>query len=164
MNRRGKQPGFECSVHDTELTSSLLALIREGHFPRVACAHVGIGYSTFRRWCKDGKNGKSLTHAKFAADVQKARAEAEINDLRLLKLDKSWQACAWRLERRNHKRWARKDKSEVTVTSDRASSPEEVAAEIRKALAEAEKRHIPGKIEGFDEPEGPDITTSGYHG
>ena len=108
--------------------------------------------------------GKTPTHVEFAKNVAKAKAHAEIEDLRQLKLDKSWQACAWRLERRNHKHWGRKDKSEVTVTPARASTPEEVADEIRKVLAEIENRQIPPKIEGFDEPGGENITQSGYQG
>ena len=50
--------GPQCSIFDVAITSALLALLREGHFPRAACANVGIGYSTFRRWVKDGKAGK----------------------------------------------------------------------------------------------------------
>ena len=145
-----------CRVLDPTITVPLIELIREGHFPRTACRAVGVGYSTYVKWLTAGRRKQTPQHEEFLREVKKAQADAEISDLRLLKRDKSWQSCAWRLERRNHKHWGKKDKSQLNITHDQGKpeTPTEVAAEIRKVLAEIEGNgkapespQIPGYID-----------------
>jgi hypothetical protein len=110
----------------------LLECLRRGHFIETACAIAGIGEQTLRDRLKRGRQkGSGPDHA-FLLAAQQASAEAEARDLAIVekaaagyevvrtrqvishgqvvelterRFEFSWQAAAWRLERRSRRRW-----------------------------------------------------------
>jgi hypothetical protein len=96
----------------------VLSALRAGNYVHTACMAAGIGQETFRRWVRLGKLGEE-PYASFWRDVRQAVAQAEVQRLRLVEAASTvnWQAAAWMLERRNHKRWGRRidQKQEVQL-------------------------------------------------
>ena len=97
---------------------AVLGAIRAGNYIHTACMAAGIDEKTFRTWIRKGKLGEE-PFASFWADVRQAVAQAEVTRLRLVEAASlvNWQAAAWMLERRSHKRWGRRidQKQEVQV-------------------------------------------------
>lgn len=92
-----------------ELAGKLVDALRAGHYMHVAAALVGIAESTLYRWIERGEEGES-PFKQFAADVARARAEAESRALLLIQKAAlvHWQAAAWFLERAFPLRWGRR--------------------------------------------------------
>lgn len=118
-----------------EVARTIIEAMRCGNFLESAAALAGVSVSSVRNWIRAGRRGQSPALAEFARAVAKARAEAEIADLNHIREDPSWQAAAWRLERRHPKRWGRRTYKQKPKPEPPLLSPEEVAAEIRAVLA-----------------------------
>ncbi len=100
-----------------EMIEKITNLIRAGNYREVAAASVGISKSTFFEWLSRGARGEE-PYTVLAAEVEKADAQSEMRDVVLIgkAAEMQWQAAAWRLERKNPKRWGRKDG--LTLTGD----------------------------------------------
>jgi hypothetical protein len=104
---------------DDATGGAIVASMREGNYLETAAALAGVTKWTVRNWIRRGakeakrrRAGEALDaegalFADFFTSVEKARAEAEADDLAAIRSDGSWQARAWRLERRHPARWGR---------------------------------------------------------
>ena len=93
-----------------ELQIRIVTYIQAGAYVETSAAAAGICKDTFYDWLKRGAAGE-IPFKGFSDAVQKAAAEAEVRDLAII--DKAarggtWQAAAWKLERRNPKAWGRR--------------------------------------------------------
>lgn len=98
-----------------ELQSKVVGMIRAGNYAEVAARACGIAKDTFYKWLVRGGRGEEPFKA-LADAIETATAESEARDVFLMAKhsDKNWQATAWRLERKHHKKWGRKDALEIT--------------------------------------------------
>jgi transposase len=124
---RGRWPATKTRL-TKELTEEIGNLLLDGNYIETACAVVGLGKKQFYQFLRIGKDaeerlerieGLRLTPeekkcVEFRNVVRSAIAEAEARDLRTIRLagQRDWKALAWRLERRNPKRWGRR--SDIT--------------------------------------------------
>lgn len=93
-----------------DLQTRIVTYIQAGSYVETAAAAAGICKDTFYAWLKRGAAGEEPFKG-FSDAVEKAAAEAEVRDLAVV--DKAarggtWQAAAWKLERRNPKAWGRR--------------------------------------------------------
>lgn len=75
-----------------------------------ACAYSGLSESAYHEWMAKARaareSGKRNEYAKFAEEVEKAKAEFVRNNVAIIQkaaMARSWQAAAWLLERRRPK-------------------------------------------------------------
>lgn len=139
---------------DKEKVELLLNAVRAGNYIETAAAYAGISKVTVYDWMKKGqliKEGKKVTSNKnyaehcvyFSNAIGKALAEAEAFDVQVIaKAAKAgdWRASAWRLERKNHKQWGRKETlREVPADhEDFKGEPESIHDRLVDILAEIE--------------------------
>ena len=92
---------------DPALTDRLVALIRAGNYLEVAATAAGIHRSTLHRWLRLGREQKRGRYRKFLNAVEKAQAESESRDVAIIAKAASddWKAAAWRLERKQPRRY-----------------------------------------------------------
>lgn len=91
-----------------ELIERVVTYLQKGAYVETAAAAAGISKETFYHWLHQGANKESGLMRDFSDAVEKAQADSELRDLEII--DKAaesgqWKASAWRLERRNYKRW-----------------------------------------------------------
>lgn len=98
-----------------DLQDRLVKMIQGGNYAEVAARACGISKTTFYEWLQRGGRGEQ-PFASLAAAVEKAAGEAEVRDVLMVgrAAETQWQAAAWRLERKEPKRWGRKDGLEIT--------------------------------------------------
>ncbi len=137
-----------------ETHQRIIALVRGGNYVETAAAACGVSKKSIYDWLKRGARAKSGKHRAFAEDFHKAQAESEALALQAIakagqgeevkiireklgpncnvidrtvetRRQKSWQADAWRLERRFPSRWSRRMRSEHDT--DLASHSEDEA-------------------------------------
>ncbi len=89
-----------------ERTARLVELLRAGQNRESACAAVGIGSATLRRWIASAEHGDKRL-ARFARQIHEAESEAETRAVAQVQLHgkNDWRALAWWLERRFPKKW-----------------------------------------------------------
>ncbi len=89
-----------------ERTDRLVALLRAGQNREAACAAVGIGSATLRRWIAAAEGGDKRL-VRFAEKIHEAESEAETRAVAQVQLHgkTDWRALAWWLERRFPKKW-----------------------------------------------------------
>lgn len=94
------------------IQTKILAAIRAGNYLETASAYAGISKSSLYAWLKAGARSESGPYHEFSDAVQKALAEAEVNDVALIAkaATRNWQAAAWRLERKFPGRWGRAER------------------------------------------------------
>jgi transposase len=107
-------------------------IIKGGNYMETAASYVGIAKSTLYDWMKNGarcrerlENGERLNtleklYAQFSSELEKSLAEAEVRDVLTIgkAAQDNWTAAAWRLERRNHERWGKKETIKADVNHD----------------------------------------------
>lgn len=129
--RRGRGKGKH--GRPIEATDEVLARVAEhvaeGNYIETACDLEGVsihtarplmrhGLAELRRMALDGDKNPAPELARavhFALAIRQARAKAEKDDLDVLRTAAKggqWQACAWRLERRQPDRWGRRERHE----------------------------------------------------
>lgn len=127
-----KEVGRPVKINPT-IQAELVKMIQAGNYMETAAAFVGISISTMRDWIRRGEREaqrfiddsrarpiKSETpFLEFSAAIKKAQAAAEIRDVIIIgdAARESWQAAAWRLERKYPEKWGRKDRHEVSGPS-----------------------------------------------
>ena len=117
-----------------ESQQSMLSAIRNGAYIETATAHAGIERTTHYLWMRKGayearRRENAEKPRKLYADyldyydqVQKALADAELNDLAVITqsaIDGTWQAAAWKLERRYPDKYGRR--THTTLAGDEDS-------------------------------------------
>lgn len=103
--------------------------VRAGNYMEAAAPLAGLHKDTVYDWLKRGARAQALidqgkavaedemVFVDFSKEMLEAMAQSEIDDVRMIK-DASrehWQAAAWRLERKYHKRWGKKADHVVLV-------------------------------------------------
>ena len=103
-----------------ELIDTLKSAILAGAYIETASAFAGIHRDTFYDWLKKGAAAKSGIYKDFSDTIKKATAEAEIRDVMLINraAQTSWQAAAWKLERKFPDRWGQRAKLDL-ATNDK---------------------------------------------
>jgi hypothetical protein len=96
------------------ITDALMA----GNYIETAAAYAGVSKVTLYKWLKKGRREKSGQYVDFVAAVDQAMAQSEVSAIaRITKAgDESWQALAWRLERRFPAKWGKREKLTQDVT------------------------------------------------
>ena len=117
----GRPPKINREIIDRIATS-----VRAGNYLEVAAAYAGINKGTLSEWLRKGARDREekrrTLHGELSDAVSKALAEAEVRDVTVIAKaakEGDWRAAAWRLERKNHRRWGKKD--ETTVKGDPAA-------------------------------------------
>lgn len=120
-----------------DLQRKLVTLIKVGNYAEVAARACGISKDTFYKWLLRG--GKGEEPFKSLADaVEHAAAESESRDvLHMAKhASRHWQAAAWRLERKNPKKWGRKDSLELTGDDEKPIAVRGAKVDMGRLTAE----------------------------
>jgi len=101
-----------------ELQEEIVTYIEGGSYVETAAAGASLNKDTFYAWLKKGKKESKGIYRNFSDAIRKAIARSELRDVNnIYNAGKtSWQASAWRLERKYPDRWGRKDRTETTVT------------------------------------------------
>lgn len=135
----------------TKLTLTLIQQISRtvaaGNYIETAAAFAGVTKETLYKWLRRGARAKQGLHREFVDALEKALVQSEMRDVALITAAgrESWQAAAWRLERKFPERWGRKDRVDLRLTITRAvekvadetgMTPEEVLAEAEALLRE----------------------------
>lgn len=85
-----------------EAQQRIAQAIEVGATYELAAQYGGVHYDTFRRWMERGEQAKSGAYFEFYEAIKQAEGKAAIKWLALI--DKAaaetWQAAAWKLERR----------------------------------------------------------------
>lgn len=106
-----------------ELQEEMVSIIRGGNYVETACAFVGITKETFYQWLRRAakererlsKNPRfrmkesEAIYVEFSDAIKKAQSQAEIRDVLIIgkAAEHTWQAAAWRLERKFPAKWGR---------------------------------------------------------
>jgi hypothetical protein len=121
-----------------EVHTRIVAAIQRGSYVETAAQLAGINKVTYYDWLKRGQAVQAMldeahedeqpdisTHdancANFSNAVFRAMAEAEVRDVTAIDnaaQQGTWQAAAWKLERKHHSRWGRK----VAVTDEQGGN------------------------------------------
>jgi hypothetical protein len=88
-----------------EVTERIVEAIKRGATYEIACNYAGITYQTFRNWMIKGeKTRRKNKFFEFFNKVKEAEGEAAYRWLAIIDkaaIEGSWQAAAWKLERRH---------------------------------------------------------------
>lgn len=153
-----------------ELLSEIVENIRIGAYVETAAAAAGLSKDTFYRWLKRGrraldkleKSGEMAEedeiYAHFSDAIKKAQADAEMRDVALIAraAQTTWQAAAWRLERKFPDRWGQKVRQEVDhqgvlgVTQIPPEKQEEYQQRLAKFFGESVTLHTEDSEEDAD--------------
>ena len=119
----------------TKLTAATKKIIvdalRAGNYVETVAPLAGLNRDTIYDWLKRGARAQDLldkgkevpesemAFVDFSNEVKEAMAQSEVEDLKTIehasKDPRYWQAAAWRLERRFHKKWGKKADHVVLV-------------------------------------------------
>ena len=159
-----KEVGRPVKINPT-IQAELVKMIQAGNYMETAAAFVGISISTMRDWIRRGEREaqrfideprarpiKSETpFLEFSAAIKKAQAAAEIRDVIIIgdAARESWQAAAWRLERKYPEKWGRKDRHEVSGPSGGPVQIEEIREKLFRKFSDI-KPEPEQKQEGTD--------------
>ena len=86
-----------------------MTAIRQGATYELAAQYGGIVYDTFNEWMKQGEQDTEGIYSEFSEAIKKAEGDAAVKWLRVIEAagKESWQAMAWKLERRYPKYYGR---------------------------------------------------------
>ena len=94
-----------------EVQARIVEAVAAGNTRHDAAEYAGVGRSTFLAWLargrkKNGRNGRPYRDLLDA--VKKAEAGAVVRNVAIIQkaANKTWQAAAWWLERKNPQDWA----------------------------------------------------------
>lgn len=127
-----------------ELTKKIAGFIEQGNYIETACAAAGVPKSRLYEWLKlSHQEDSKPCYKAFRDAIELAMAQGEQRDLMFIDraaIMGSWQAAAWKLERKFTARWGRKDKLEVTGEDGGPLKVETSEADLAVKIAELEAR------------------------
>ena len=100
-----------------EVQDLIIGILRAGHYQETAANFAGITATTFYNWLQRGREEGEGIYFEFLEAVEKAKAIGEVADLKVINdaaRDGSWQAAAWKLERKFPTKWGRVVRTEIT--------------------------------------------------
>lgn len=126
------------TVLTPEVQEAIVKALHVGAYVETAAATAGIRKSTLYDWLRRGarekrrllkekkakpKRGESR-YVAFSDAVKKAMADSELLDIATIAKAsrRTWQAAAWRLERKYPDRWGRRDRIDASI-SGKAGKP-----------------------------------------
>ena len=86
-----------------EITEKLRRAIQLGATYEHACNYAGVSYRAFRYWMEKGEGANRGKFFQFFQDIKGSEGKATIGWLAKIEMaanDGTWQAAAWKLERR----------------------------------------------------------------
>jgi len=136
---------------DHDITQRIVDLIRAGNYLEVAATAAGIHRTTLHRWMRHGRDQVRGRYRKFLTAVEKAQAESESRDVALVAKAAStdWRAAAWRLERKQPRRYGAR--VQVSVQQEL----EAVLDRLKKGLDHDTYQKVLELIAAEDTPETP---------
>ena len=145
---------------DHALAQRLVDLLRAGNYLEVAATAVGVHRSTLHRWMRHGRQQVRGRYRKFLTAVEKAQAESESRDVALIAkaASEDWKAAAWRLERKQPRRYgprvAVSVQQELDAVLDRLKKglPPETYEKVLELMA-AEDGVVPSASDGSGDPQ-----------
>jgi hypothetical protein len=121
-----------------EVQDKIIEAIKMGNYQETAAAYAGIAQSTFYHWMERGRNEPDSIYSEFMEAVEKAKAQSEVRDVTLIEkaaTDGSWQAAAWKLERKFPQKWGRVTRTEITGAEGKPISVEvDAKTELKRLL------------------------------
>lgn len=120
-----------------ETVKRILDAIRLGATYELACGYAGVSMDSFARWRDQ--------HADFAEAVKEAEGSGAVGWLARIEQaakDGTWQAAAWKLERRYPQEYGRtvqEHKHTHVVQSEAERIAAELGLSVAEVLAEAER-------------------------
>lgn len=130
MSQRGRKTKYTPDTLDR-----LRRALELGAPQKMACAAAGIGHTTFHEWMN--------TRPEFRELVQNAEAVAAVGWLAVIEQaaqSGTWQAAAWKLERRYPQDFGRRIEQTVNVNSREVAEQlaDAIGVDPREVIAEAE--------------------------
>jgi homoserine acetyltransferase len=118
---------------------------------------VAVHRTTLYRWMRLGRDQKRGRYRKFLSQVEKAQAEAESRDVALIAkaASEDWRAAAWRLERKQPRRYGARVQLSVQQELDA------VLDRLKKGLDPATYDKVLDLIAAEDSPGAPEPFTFG---
>jgi hypothetical protein len=115
-----RRPRGRPTKFNRALAEQIIQYIRAGAYIETAAVAAGIDKATFYAWMKKGASAKDGDFKAFHDAVNQAMAMAEVRDVLLIgeAAKESWQAAAWRLERKFPDRWGQTRRVEVEVRKE----------------------------------------------
>jgi hypothetical protein len=131
------------SKYTPQIVKKIIDLVKMGNFKSPAARACGISHDTLWRW--------ETEHPEFSEALKNAEANGEAELVKKIKKasGKNWTAAAWMLERKNHQRWGRKDKLEMSghLLNGTPEDIEKATVEMFRSNPEAWEA-IKAKVEG----------------
>lgn len=107
-----RHPGGRPTKYTPETTTAILDAIRVGTPLTHACRYGGVSFETFNEWRKQ--------YSEFSEQVKEAESEAVkgwLEHIETAARNGSWQAAAWKLERRYPQDFGRRDRLPIDVSA-----------------------------------------------
>jgi hypothetical protein len=133
--KRGRPTKF---THDRIKT--ILDALREGNYRDTAAEGAGITYNTFREWEKKGEVEEKGKFHDFNVAIKRAEAEGEQLHIRRINQageEGAWQADAWMLERKDPKKWGRKDATKLELSGEVKTINTEQFQQLQDAIVKS---------------------------
>ena len=122
--------------YSPEALEAFTSALKMGCRIKIACGVIGISDETYYNWCKQ--------HLEFLEAVKKAKADAIHERLAIIRRAgiKSWQACAWWLERTYPDQYGLKTQVTSINTGDEDAQLKERAKRLTKRMNEIIEEHV----------------------
>jgi hypothetical protein len=110
-----KKVGRRPILLDSRIKRKLLTAIEWGNTYKDACAHAGIGMTTFMTWMAKGRDTDEKMYVKFREQVIRATSQGNVRLVQKINkaADKDWRAAAHILACRDPENWS--TRSQVVV-------------------------------------------------
>lgn len=97
----------------TKIDAAILQSLANGGYVETSCVAAGITKRTFYNWLEKAEEDEDSVYAEFADLVEKARAQAELANIAIIKAAavENWQAAAWLLERVYPERYGNRNRT-----------------------------------------------------
>jgi len=121
-----------------DIQERIVKALHAGNYQETAARYGGIGESTFYKWMARGLEEPDSKYGKFREAVENAKAASEVNDVALITQasnNGTWQAAAWKLERKFPQKWGRVTRTEITGAEGKPISVEvDAKTELKRLL------------------------------